>query len=150
VGPLRDDALELETAGFLEVRRPAAEHVLGKAQAGGRRAQQRGERLLALQQRGIAQVAAVQKEQIEQVVGQLGRAALVQRVLKRLETRAPLRVQRDDLAVEERLLDLERLEGGRGPAKARRPVVASPREEASPAALKAAQQPVAVEFELME
>ena len=68
-----------------------------------RRIEQRRERLLAFDQRHRGKIVAVEVEEIEGEEGELLRAALGERVLKRGEARDPSGVLDDDLAVDQRL-----------------------------------------------
>ncbi len=99
VGLLGDDAFEAEAAGLRENLVAMSDDVFAVADGVGRALQQLAQDLFAVRQRLIAQVAPVELQDVEHVVGERG-APFLERVLQPLEARAPVIVKRDDLAVE--------------------------------------------------
>ena len=106
------------------------------------------EDLLALQQRHVAQIEAIEPRQIEREEDQLA-AAGIERVLEHLEAAAPVGVERHHLAVDPGVV-AERAERLRDRREAIGPIVAGACEELRRVAFDACQQPVAVQLELVD
>ena len=129
VGALRDHAFEAHAAGMRQHGLARLGEMLAVAQrrvaSASRRASARS-RCLALDQRLVAQILAVEMQQVEDVEEHAFGAALRQRRLQRREGRHAIVRQHDDLAVDHRLVAVER--GQRFGDRARRtcPVQSSP------------------------
>ena len=118
VALLRHDALDPLGARRVEERLAVFEHVVAELGHPARR-QEEPETRLALLQRQTPEVASVQRERVEEhrADGDLegraldvGRARQVHARLEALEARPPLRVERDDLAVEQEPIERQRPE----------------------------------------
>ena len=152
VAPLADDALHAQPAGAGDqvVRRFVKR--LGQAQR--RRLgppgalQQRLEPGAAFGQRLLAQVGAVQVQQVEQVHHQARAAATVEGVLQRAEVGQAVVARHHHFAIQPGLAHGQGGQGARQLGHARCPVEAIAREQARPAAVDARQQAVAVELQL--
>src|SRR5689334_16383052 len=76
------------------------------------------------------QVDAAEERGVEDVVDDLAVAAEIERVLQRLEARAAIGAQDDDLAVKPGAVELEALQRAGEVRQALGPVLAAPREKA--------------------
>ena len=151
-GALGDDAFEVVLAGLGEEGRALALHMIGVAnraafrQARDERRQQR----LALDQRQAGEIAAVEMQQIEDVIGQpLGLAAR-ERILQSSEAGDAILAHHRDLAVQISGADLGQRQGRGDRPEARRPVEAAAGEHADLAGLEAGRRAVAVQLDLVD
>ncbi len=111
---------------------------------------QRLKQLLALRQLDGAQVEAVEIEQVEHEIDEVGGRRSRQRVLQRLEAAAPLLIERHDFAVEPRGLHRQARGRARNRRKVRGPVLSIARDHPRRAFGNAAQHPVAVVLDLVD
>ena len=148
---LGDDAFEAKPAGVPEHRIAVARDVVAVAQAAGVAGvgQQLGQRRLARAERRLAQVEAVEIEQVEGIEQHVAAAAL-QRVDQHGEARHAGRRLHHHLAVDDR--DLGRHLGQRGhdDGEALGPVEPLPAEQFYPAVLEMGLQAIAVVLDLVQ
>ena len=150
VGALDDDAFELHAAAPPRASAPASagNAWLRRIRSLGACVEQLAEQRAARAQRHLAQVVAVEERQVEdEILDRLARR-VVDRVLQRVEVGQAVRVHHDDLAVEPRRLDAERLDRGGERLHLVGPVVAAARDQPGLALVDARHQPIAVELGL--
>jgi hypothetical protein len=123
---------------------------VARRRARGQAPDHRGEQRLAVQQGRAGEVEAVEVEQIEDVIPQPIASTGLQVRLQVAEVRdAPL-VFRHDLAVEQRRIDLERLESRRDRWKALCPVECFACQQANITSIDSGLDAVAIELELVD
>lgn len=149
VGAFGDDAFELERAGAREHRLALGLDVIGIDQRPGTLSDQFAQGLLAVTQRQAAQILAVEREQIEQIIGQFARAA-GERILQRAEIGVALRIRHGDLAVEHRVAARQRLQGRHQRRESVGPVEAVARADRHAAAGERGHCAIAVIFDFVE
>src|SRR5690606_25324025 len=98
----------------------------------------------------VRQVVAAEIRQVEDLVNQPARSVRGQRLLKLSKAARAVRLKRDQLAVEQRLVDVEIREGIDERRKARRPILAVAAEEPHGAPFDTRNQTVAVELDLVQ
>ena len=99
----------------------------------------------------LDQVASIEMQQVKSVGDNpLRMASLAERRLQRLKTALPFRIENDGFHIENGAVDLQPLERRRDRGKTLRPVVAVARAQARSSAGDKAEQPVAVELDLVD
>ena len=106
--------------------------------------------LFALDERSLSPIETIEIEQVERVIDELRLAAGLAGVLQSLEAADAAGQQGDELTVEDGRFNRQRDSGIRNPPIAVRPVELIARDEFGFAVIHAAQQPVAVELDLMQ
>src|SRR5690606_13276223 len=152
---LRHDPFEAELTHLVEQRfAPALEvlHVTNRTAVPQEPAAREKlfQHALARLELDIRQIMAAQVRQVEHLVDQTLGAIRGQRFLQLPEAARAVRLQRDELAVEQRLIDTEIGERVDECREARRPVLAIAAEEPHPPALDAGDQAITVELDLVK
>src|SRR5208337_3705824 len=148
---LRHDAFEAEPAGVPEHDLAVLVEMAAVAQRSGAVAEDRLQKPLALDKRRLAQIEAVQVEEIEGVEDEAVRALLAEGPLEGGEVRRAGVVLDHDLAVDQRLAHgkpLERLDHRL--AELRRPVEPAAREQREASLVDARLDPIAVELDFVQ
>ena len=146
VRALGDQPLGPEPAGMLQEVMPAAREVVTVANELGA-LQQRREPLLALDQRSLPQVDAVQEQEVERVADDAV-AAILQRLAQQSEAAHPAWTQHDSLAVDQGRLDRQAGGVGRDCPEPLGPVVRPARAHDAAAVLDAQLAAIAVMLDL--
>ena len=148
VRALAHDALESRLARLLEELEPLATHVVAEAQGGRGGFEEPPQHVLALLEPHLAQVPAVEVEQVEGEVDDRCRG--VGASLKGLEARRPARQHRGDLAVEKCGARGQSADGARHLRKLLGPVLPVARDELHLSLVDPGHDPIAVVLDLVK
>ena len=149
VGAFRDDALQSRTAKTVEKLLAAPDYMVGIAQMTLALADQRGEKLLAFQQRPLSQIFAVELEQVECEIIDRVRVVL-ERCLQSLETGPAVGQDHDRFTVDQGAFSIERDRVADQSGEPVRPVQPRARVGAAFAIADGKQRAVSVIFELVQ